>query len=287
VGACMSCAPCLGTQTVVLAMALSIMGPARALRGPDGCLHDAVVGMQKWTSFVIVLFLASLILYARPLAARTRLPASARHRLIVRCEPTRDVRSQRQAPAGWSSPARTRPHRLQLGALSFTFGHTQIGAVPRLICSLLVVFMIACTFHYASIVLRRFALHPQTAVSGAFFLDGGKWQSRPFKDFGMSSRRSACAARRLGEHELLPLTRMEFLDGETPDEPSKPSSAASGSRAERSRGADEPHAARQRASATPRLDAAVPSLSAASWVMLALDGRVYDSDGRGPAHRSE
>ena len=51
-------------QTVVLAMAVSIMGPAKALRGPDGSLHDAVLGMQKWTSFVIVMFLVSLVLYA-------------------------------------------------------------------------------------------------------------------------------------------------------------------------------------------------------------------------------
>ena len=53
-------------QTVVLAMGLSIMAPARALRGPDGSLHDAILGMQKWTSFVIVLFLTSLLLCASP-----------------------------------------------------------------------------------------------------------------------------------------------------------------------------------------------------------------------------
>ena len=53
-------------QTVVLAMGISIMAPARALRGPDGSLHDAILGMQKWASFVVVLFLTSLLLYAAP-----------------------------------------------------------------------------------------------------------------------------------------------------------------------------------------------------------------------------
>ena len=42
------------------------MAPALALRGPDGSLHDAILGMQKWTSFVVVLFLTSLLLYAAP-----------------------------------------------------------------------------------------------------------------------------------------------------------------------------------------------------------------------------
>ena len=51
-------------QAVVLAMSVSIMAPALALRGPDGSLHDAILGMQKWTSFVIILFLSSLLLYA-------------------------------------------------------------------------------------------------------------------------------------------------------------------------------------------------------------------------------
>ena len=51
-------------QAVVLAMSVSFMAPALALRGPDGSLHDAILGMQKWTSFVIILFLSSLLLYA-------------------------------------------------------------------------------------------------------------------------------------------------------------------------------------------------------------------------------
>ena len=45
-------------------MSVSIMAPVLALRGPDGSLHDAILGMQKWTSFVIVIFLVSLVLYA-------------------------------------------------------------------------------------------------------------------------------------------------------------------------------------------------------------------------------
>jgi hypothetical protein len=45
-------------------MSVSIMAPVLALRGPDGSLHDAILGMQKWTSFVIVLFLSSILLCA-------------------------------------------------------------------------------------------------------------------------------------------------------------------------------------------------------------------------------
>ena len=54
----------IGCQAVVLSMSVSIMAPVLALRGPDGSLHDAILGMQKWTSFVIVLFLSSILLCA-------------------------------------------------------------------------------------------------------------------------------------------------------------------------------------------------------------------------------
>lgn len=64
-------------QAVVLAMSVSIMAPALALRGPDGSLHDAILGMQKWTSFVVVLFLSSLLLYAA--APTCAFPAATDH----------------------------------------------------------------------------------------------------------------------------------------------------------------------------------------------------------------
>ena len=73
-----ACSADRGAQTIVLAAMVSIMAPARALRGPDGSLHDAVVGMQKWTSFVIVLFLImcvclSTIFFQRIAAASRQL----------------------------------------------------------------------------------------------------------------------------------------------------------------------------------------------------------------------
>lgn len=107
--------------------------------------------------------------------------------------------------------------RLQLGALSFTFGHSQMGPVARSICSASVMASIYCTLHYASVLLRRFALSPNEAVSGAFFRENGQWQSRPFRDRGLSLRKSTRAASQHDdEFELIPLKGMEFLDGEAP-----------------------------------------------------------------------
>ena len=78
---------------------------------------------------------------------------------------------------------------------------------------------IYCTLHYASLLLRKFALSPNEAVSGAFFRDSGQWQSRPFRDRGLSCRKSSRAApQHVDEFELVPLTGMEFLDGEAPAE---------------------------------------------------------------------
>ena len=172
---------------------------------------------------------------------------------------------------------RPSPSRLQLGGLSFTFGHTQIGPAPRLLCSAIVVFMIVCTLHYASIVLRRFALNPESQVSGAFFIDQGRWQSRPFRDGGLSRRKSRCAATAVGEAELLPLTgRAGLLDGEVSDEAhmSAASPTASPARPQaalRRPGAAGPH--------TGQPSAHAPPINALSWVKMALDGRAYESDG--------
>ena len=187
-------------QTVVLAALVSILAPALALRGPDGSLHDAVLGMQKWTSFVIVLFLVSIVLYAAqppPSSSFTTcVQGMSSHRTNCLCV-----------------------HRLQLGALSFTFGHSQMGPLARSTCSVSVMGSIYCTLHYASVLLRKFALSPNEAVSGAFFRDNGQWQSRPFRDRGLSCRKSSrVAPQHVDEFELVPLTGMEFLDGEAPAE---------------------------------------------------------------------
>ena len=151
------------------------------------------------------------------------------------------------------------------------FGHTQIGAVPRAICCAVVVFLILCTVYYANVVLQRFALDPSKAVSGSFFVDEGKWQSRPFRDRGVSGRKSACAATTINDHELSLLTGMDFLDGEAPDEPSELSSSNGARR--RYNSGRRPQQSAQPATATPGLDDAV------SWALMALDGRAFQNDG--------
>ena len=226
------------------------MAPVLALRGPDGSLHDAILGMQKWTSFVIVLFLSSILLCAA--APKTIHPAL--------------VASGAYSP----SPVSCHDPRLQLGALSLSFGHTQIGTVPRFSCCAIVVILIICTVYYAKIVVKRFALDASNAVSGSFFVDQGNWQSRPFRDRGLSCRKSKCAATTINDHELLPLTDMEFLDGEARDESSEHSSSSCAGHSHDRRPQQQP------ATATPPT---TPGLSAVSWVMMALDGRAYQSDG--------
>ena len=68
-----------GLQTVLIAMLVAMLGPSLALRGGDGALHDAVKGMQAWTSAVLVLFLLSLfLLQARATSALSTLRARAR-----------------------------------------------------------------------------------------------------------------------------------------------------------------------------------------------------------------
>ena len=130
------------------------------------------------------------------------------------------------------------------------------------------VLLIICTGYYASIVIKRFALDASNAVSGSFFVDEGKWQSRPFRDRGLSCRKSTCAATTINDHELLPLTGLDFLDGEAHD--ASPEHFSS-SRAGHNRGR------RPQQPAQPAT--APPGLSAVSWAIMALDGRAYQSDG--------
>ena len=156
-----------------------------------------------------------------------------------------------------------------------SFGHTQIGTVPRFSCCAIVVTLIICTVYYAKIVVKRFALDASNAVSGSFFVDQGNWQSRPFRDRGLSCRKSKCAATTINDHELLPLTGMEFLDGEARDESSEHSSSSCAPGHSHDR-RPQPPAQQRPATATPPT---TPGLSAVSWVMMALDGRAYQSDG--------
>ena len=66
-----------GLQTVLIAMLVAMLGPSLALRGGDGALHDAVKGMQAWTSAVLVLFLLSLFLLQARTSALLTLRARA------------------------------------------------------------------------------------------------------------------------------------------------------------------------------------------------------------------
>ena len=68
-----------GLQTVLIAMLVAMLGPSLALRGGDGALHDAVKGMQAWTSAVLVLFLLSLFLLQARTSALLTLRARARN----------------------------------------------------------------------------------------------------------------------------------------------------------------------------------------------------------------
>jgi len=70
----------LGLQTVLVAMLVAMLAPSLALRGPDGSLHDAVVGMQGYTKVLLASFISALVMLQ--LCARARahapLPVAAR-----------------------------------------------------------------------------------------------------------------------------------------------------------------------------------------------------------------
>ena len=129
-----------GLQTVLIAMLVAMLGPSLALRGGDGALHDAVKGMQAWTSAVLVLFLLSLFL----LQART----SALFTLRAR------ARAHRRR----SSPRLTRPCCAQLSALSFAFGHSQMGAVSSGAVSATVGLSLVATIRSTFFTLAKFRL---------------------------------------------------------------------------------------------------------------------------------
>ena len=151
-----------GLQTVLIAMLVAMLGPSLALRGGDGALHDAVKGMQAWTSAVLVLFLLSLFL----LQART----SALSTLRARARATRRR----------SSPHLTRPCCAQLSALSFAFGHSQMGAVSSGAVSATVGLSLVATIRSTFFTLAKFRL-PKEARRRAIRRNSAQfgWAPRP------------------------------------------------------------------------------------------------------------
>jgi len=63
---------------------------------------------------------------------------------------------------------------LQMSALSFTFGHAQMGVRMRGILSATIVLTIGLTLRYSRIVTRKFRVPQDIAVTGAFFDTHGR-----------------------------------------------------------------------------------------------------------------
>ena len=150
-----------GLQTVLIAMLVAMLGPSLALRGGDGALHDAVKGMQAWTSAVLVLFLLSLFL----LQARTTSAPRKIHRPRAH---TADA------------PHLTRPCCAQLSALSFAFGHSQMGAVSSGAVSATVGLSLVATIRSTFFTLAKFRL-PKEARRRAIRRNSAQfgWAPRP------------------------------------------------------------------------------------------------------------
>lgn len=106
---------------------------------------------------------------------------------------------------------------LQLSALSFVYGHNRLGDIDRLLLVACTMTGVTLNIYYGVRTVRKFALHPERAISGAFWVEGGDHghyrspQSSLFKDGGLSLRRGRCRATRLSEDEGVPLTA-EGLD---------------------------------------------------------------------------
>ncbi len=58
----LTCTMAVGLQTVLIAMLVAMLAPSLALRGPEGSLHDAVLGMRDWNAGMLALFLGSLVM---------------------------------------------------------------------------------------------------------------------------------------------------------------------------------------------------------------------------------
>lgn len=96
-------------QTVFVAMLISMLGPSLALRGSDGSLHDAVLGMQRWNSVTLAMFSLSLLLLqaSAPPSLAPATPPSVPHALSP-------GRTTRLTPPLLG---------LQLSVFSFMYGH--------------------------------------------------------------------------------------------------------------------------------------------------------------------
>ena len=100
---------------------------------------------------------------------------------------------------------------LQLSVFSFMYGHSQMGWLSRTVLMVACSLTLAATGRYSRIVLRRFQLSRSAATSGAFFTRLGVFQSRRFRDGGMSKRRCDRNLGRVAEEETVGLTA-EALD---------------------------------------------------------------------------
>jgi len=159
----------LGLQTVLVAMLVAMLGPSLALRGPDGSLHDAVVGMQGYTKIMLASFVSALVMLqmcAEPngrmgsghaLRPPTRSSAATRapEPRIREATPHSDPRPP---PTGPCSP------RGRRSALSFTFGHAQMDLRCRTALSATVLLTIFATYRYSRIVIRVFRLPDEASV---------------------------------------------------------------------------------------------------------------------------
>ena len=218
-----------GLQTVLIAMLVAMLGPSLALRGGDGALHDAVKGMQAWTSAVLVLFLLSLfLLQARTTSALFTLRARARNPPTRLTSPARAARScrrsrspsairrwapSRAAPSPPPSPSRSsrrfgRPSsRSQSSGCRRRHAAAQFGAIRR-----------NSALHGAFVVrtsLRRLrARASQAAITGEFHSTdhGGLTGGSHFEDTdGLSRRAVGCDATRIAGDDGRLLTA-ESLD---------------------------------------------------------------------------
>lgn len=164
----------LGLQTVLVAMLVAMLGPSLALRGPDGSLHDAVVGMQGYTKIMLASFVSALVMLqmcAEPngrMGAGHALRPPTRSSAATRApEPlTPEPRIREASPHSDPRPPPTGPcsPRGRRSALSFTFGHAQMDLRCRTALSATVLLTIFATYRYSRIVIRVFRLPDEASV---------------------------------------------------------------------------------------------------------------------------
>ena len=226
-----------GLQTVLIAMLVAMLGPSLALRGGDGALHDAVKGMQAWTSAVLVLFLLSLfLLQARTTSAPRKIHRPRAHTADAprHTSPARAARSSRRsrspsatrrwapsraAPSPPPSASRSSPVFGQPSSRSQSFGcrrrhaAAQFGAIRRNSAQFGAIRRSAAAVVRAS--LRRLrARAPQAAITGEFHSadHGGLTGGSHFEDTdGLSRRAVGCDATRIAGDDGRLLTA-ESLD---------------------------------------------------------------------------